>query len=468
MPADPAASRVRRPPSASEPGAAPLGPIGVAAVRTRFPALKRTQGGRSYVFLDGPGGTQVPQATIEATAQYLRHSNANHDGAFATSEESDALLARAHAAAADFLGAEPHEVAFGQNMTTLTFAVSRAIGRTLSAGDEIVVTRLDHDANVAPWLALEEERGAVVRWVEIRPDDCTLDLDGLERSIGRRTKVVAVGMASNAVGTINPVERIVAMARAAGALTYVDAVHAAPHLPIDVAALGADFLVCSPYKFFGPHLGLLYGRGDLLERLASYKVRPAPDGPPGKWETGTLPGEALAGLLGTFDYLEWLGGTYGGTAATLTGPDADSTGRRARLRAAMAVIRATERVLARRALAELADVPGLKLRGITDPDRVDERVPTFAFTMSGRAPRDIAAELGRQGVAVWDGDFYAWELIRALDLAGSGGLIRAGLVHYNTTAEVDRLVEVLLGIARTRSREGGLLRSRSQRRPQEG
>jgi cysteine desulfurase family protein (TIGR01976 family) len=468
VPADPATTRTSRPPSPSDLEIAPLGPIGVAAVRARFPALKRQQGGRSYVFLDGPGGTQVPQTTIDAASEYLRHSNANHDGAFATSQESDALLARAHAEAADFLGAEPHEVVFGQNMTTLTFAVSRAIGRTISAGDEIVVTRLDHDANVAPWLALEEERGAVVRWVEIRPDDCTLDLDGLARAIGRRTKVVAVGMASNAVGTINPIEQIVAMARAAGALTYVDAVHAAPHLPMDAAALGADFLVCSPYKFFGPHLGLLYGRGDLLERLSPYKVRPAPDHPPGRWESGTLPGEALAGLLGTFTYLEWLGEKYGGPAAGSTDPDAGAAGRRARLRAAMAVIRATERGLARRALIALGDVPGLKLRGITDPDRMDERVPTFAFTMSGRTPREVAAELGRQGVAVWDGDFYAWELIRALGLAGSGGLTRVGLVHYNTTAEIDRLVEVLLGIARTRSRESRLLRGHSQRGSQGG
>jgi cysteine desulfurase family protein (TIGR01976 family) len=456
------------PSSPASSAAAPLGPMGVAAVRARFPALARKQRGRSYVYLDGPGGTQMPQAAIEASAEYLRHSNANHGGAFATSEESDALIARAHATAAEFLGAEPHEIVFGQNMTTLTFAASRAIGRTLSAGDEIVVTRLDHDANVAPWLALEEERGAVVRWVEIRQEDCTLDMDGLARAIGRRTKLVAVGIASNAVGTINPIERIVAMARAAGALTYVDAVHAAPHMPIDAGSLGADFLVCSPYKFFGPHLGLLYGRGDLLERLAPYKVRPAPDEPPGKWETGTLPGEALAGLLGTFAYLEWLGEKYGGPALGLSGADAATATARERMRAGMAVIRATERVLARRALAALGDVPGLKLRGITDPARLDERVPTFGFTMSGRTPREIAAELGRQGVAVWDGDFYAWELIRALGLAGSGGLVRAGFVHYNTTAEIDRLVEVLLGIARTRSRENRLLRGPSQGRSEDG
>jgi cysteine desulfurase family protein (TIGR01976 family) len=455
------------PPSSGAP-AAPLGPMGLAAVRARFPALKRMQGNHSYVYLDGPGGTQVPQAVLDAMTGYLRHSNANHDGAFATSEESDALLARAHAAAADFLGAEPHEIVFGQNMTTLTFAVSRAIGRTLSAGDEIVVTRLDHDANIAPWLALEEERGAVVRWVEIRPDDCTLDMESLSRAISRRTKVVAVGLASNAVGTVNPIERIVAMARAAGALTYVDAVHAAPHLAIDVASLGADFLVCSPYKFFGPHMGLLYGRGDLLDRLSAYKVRPASDTAPHKWETGTLPGEALAGLLGTFAYLEWLGEKYGGPSVGLAGPDTEAASNRDRLRAAIAVIRATEAILTRRALMALGDVPGLKLRGIVEADRLDERVPTFAFTMSGRTPREVATELGRQGVAVWDGDFYAWELVKALGLAGSGGLIRVGLVHYNTTVEIDRLVEVLLDIARTRSRESRLLRGPAERRPQDG
>lgn len=413
---------------------------GLATVRAEFPALSRRHDGHAYSYLDGPGGTQVPRRTIDAMTRYLERSNANHEGAFPTSEESDAILAAAHAAAADFLGAAgPGEVAFGQNMTTLTFAVSRAIGRTLRPGDEIVVTRLDHDANVAPWLALEEERGAVGRWVDIRPEDCTLDLDGLERALGPRTRLVAVGLASNAVGTVNPVRRIVEMAHAAGAWTYVDAVHAAPHLPIDVAALDTDFLVCSPYKFFGPHLGLLFGKAERLDELASYKVRPAPGEPPGKWETGTLPGESIAGLLGTFEYLAWLGRTFGG--ATATAPLREA------LAAAMLTVRATERELALRALAALGGLPGLKLRGIADPARVDERVPTFAFTLDGRTPREVASELGARGIAVWDGDYYAYELIRALDLAESGGMVRVGLAHYNEPAEIDRLAEALREIA---------------------
>jgi cysteine desulfurase family protein (TIGR01976 family) len=414
-----------------------LDPLGKAAVRAEFPALGRRHGGRQYVYLDGPGGTQVSRRTIDAITAYLERSNANHEGAFPTSEESDAVLAGAHKAAADFIGAaDASEVLFGANMTTLTFAFSRAVGRTLRPGDEIVVTRLDHDANVAPWLALEEERGAVVRWVDIRPSDCTLDLGGLERSIGPRTRLVAVGLASNAVGTINPVERVIEMAHAVGAWVYVDAVHAAPHIALDVAGLGTDFLVCSPYKFFGPHLGLLYGRRELLERLDAYRVRPAGDEPPGKWETGTQSGEALAGLTGTFEYLEWLGRTFGGAGEAQT--------RRQRLAAAMSVIQATERELAMRALTALGGVPGLHLRGIVDPARLAERVPTFAFTLDGHSPREIATHLGRRGIAVWDGDYYAYELIRALGLAESGGMVRVGLTHYNEPEEIDRLVEALL------------------------
>ncbi|MGD0018315.1 MAG: cysteine desulfurase-like protein [Candidatus Limnocylindrales bacterium] len=449
MPADSTHPDPGSPGSASFDGrpGAPLTEAAIGAVRAQFPALSREQNGRPYVYLDGPGGTQVPRRTIDAMVDYLRRCNANHEGAFATSEESDAMLAEVHAAAADYLGAaDPGEVVFGQNMTTLTFAMSRAIGRTLKAGDEVVVTRLDHDANVAPWLALEEERGVRVRWVGIREEDCTLDLGGLERALGPRTRLVAVGLASNAVGTLNPIPRIVEMAHAAGAVTYVDAVHAAPHVLLDVAVLGTDFLVCSPYKFFGPHLGLLYGRRDRLERLAAYKVRPAPNVPPGKWETGTLPGESLAGLLATFEYLEWLGATYGASGAA-----SGAATRRARFLAAMAVIGATEQGLARRALTALGGVPGLKLRGIVDPNRLAERVPTFAFTLAGCSPREVATELGRRGIAVWDGDYYAYELIRALGLAQSGGMVRAGFVHYNTPAEIDRLVEALGEIAGSRS-----------------
>ena len=419
-------------------------PMGIgsalASVRAEFPALSRRHGSGTYSYIDGPGGTQVPRRAIEAMTRYLERSNANHEGAFPTSQESDAILAEAHAAAADFLGAaSPDEVVFGQNMTTLTFAVSRAVGRTLHAGDEVVVTRLDHDANVAPWLALEEERGVTVRWVGIRDSDCTLDPADLEQAIGPHTRVVAVGLASNAVGTINPIPRIVEMAHAVGAWTYVDAVHAGPHIPIDVTALDTDFLVCSPYKFFGPHLGMLYGKLERLEQLASYKVRPAPDEPPGKWETGTLPGESIAGLLGTFEYLAWLGREFGAAG--------DASTRRETLAAAMRAIRATERGLALHALEALGGVPGLTLRGITDPARIDERVPTFAFTLDGWTPRDVAAEMGKRGIAVWDGDYYAYELIRALGLAESGGMVRVGFVHYNDPDEIERLAQALRDLA---------------------
>jgi len=428
-----------------EPGhdpSAALSDAGRRLVRAEFPALSRLHGDRPYVYLDGPGGTQVPRRTVEAILSYLGRSNANHEGAFPTSEESDAVLAAAHAAGADFVGAaDVAEIVFGPNMTTLTFAFSRAIGRTLRAGDEIVVTRLDHDANVAPWLALQEERGAVIRWVDIRMADCTLDLDGLARSIGRRTRLVAVGLASNAVGTINPVRSVIELAHAVGALVYVDAVHAAPHLPLDVVALDTDFLVCSPYKFFGPHLGMLYGRRQHLDRLEAYKVRPAEDGGSGKWETGTQSGEALAGLTGTFEYMEWLGRSFGRAGEEAT--------RRERLTAAMNVIRETERGLVLRALGALGGVTGLHLRGILDPARLEERVPTFAFTLDGHSPREIATYLGRQGIAVWDGDYYAYELIRALGLAPSGGMVRVGLTHYNEPDEIDRLVEALTELGRT-------------------
>lgn len=410
--------------------------LDVAAVRDHFPSLRRTLDGRPVAYLDGPGGTQVPRSCIQAISDYLERSNANHGGAFAASVETDALLDEVHAAGADFLGAESgNEIVFGPNMTTLTFAMSRALGRELRPGDEIVVTRLDHDANVAPWLAVAEDRGARVRWLELGDDGATLDLDGLERVITDRTRVVAIGLASNALGTVTDVARVIRAAHAVGALAYVDAVHAAPHLPIDVRQLDADVLVTSPYKFFGPHSGMLYGRRELLERLTAYRVRPAGDALPGKWETGTANHEALAGLLGTFAYLEEVGAAYGGAA--------HATDRHTRLHAAMTTIRDHERGLSAAVLERLAGVPGLRLYGITDPARLDERVPTFSFTLAGHSSQAVAAHLASRAISVWDGDFYAWEVVRALGLAGSGGLVRIGLVHYNTLQEVDRLVEAL-------------------------
>ncbi len=415
--------------------------LDAAALRAHFPALSRTLDGRPIAYLDGPGGTQVPRACTEAITAYLERSNANHGGAFTASIETDAVLDEAHVAAADFLGAhDPSEIVFGPNMTTLTLSMSRALGRTWQPGDEIVVTRLDHDANVAPWLAVAEDRELTVRWVDLADDGASLDLDGLQAALSERTRLVAVGLASNALGTVTDVGRVVEAAHAAGALVYVDAVHAAPHLPIDVAALRADFLVCSPYKFFAPHLGMLYGRAEHLERLPAYRVRPAGDEPPGKWETGTQNHEALAGLLGTFGYLERLGAAFGDVGAV--------DDRRGRLRAAMAAIHAHERELSAGTLDRLARVPGLRLYGIADPARLDERVPTFAFTLDGHAPRAIAEHLAARAISTWDGDFYAWELVRQLGLADAGGLLRIGLVHYNTLDEVDRLMEALVELQR--------------------
>jgi len=411
--------------------------LDAAAVRDHFPALARLVNGMPVAYLDGAGGTQVTRECIAAMTAYLERSNANHGGAFVASVETDAMLDEAHAATADFLGAaDPDEIAFGANMTTLTFAVSRALGREIGPGDEVVVTRLDHDANVAPWLAMAEDRGATVRWLELAADRATLDLDSLERVVTDRTRIVAVGLASNALGSITDVRRVTDAAHAVGAIACIDAVHAAPHLPIDVAALGADLLACSPYKFFAPHLGALWGRRELLERLPAYRVRPAGEALPGKWETGTQNHEALAGLLGTFGYLEMLGVAYGDAAAT--------DDRRTKLRAAMTAIRAHERSLSAGTLDRLAAVPGLRVHGLTDQARLDERVPTFSVTLDGHHPRAIAQHLASRAISTWDGDFYAWELVRALGLDEAGGLLRIGLVHYNTLDEVDRLVEALL------------------------
>jgi len=409
--------------------------LDVDAVREHFPGLRRTEDGRQVVFLDGPAGSQLPVECLNAMTQYVETANANHGGAFGTSRETDQLVAEVRAAAADFLGAhEPDEVAFGANMTTITFAVSRALARDMHAGDEIVVSRLDHDANIAPWLAIAEDRGLRVRWIEVCEDDCTLDLDALEEVIGERTRLVAVGLASNAVGTLNDVGRVVELAHAYGALVYVDAVHAAPHIPLDVSALRADLLVCSPYKFYAPHLGLLYGRLEVLERLAAYHVRPAGDRPPGKFETGTQPFELLAGLLGTFDYLATLGRAYGRPAGE---------GRRAALIAAMGTIRAYERELMAPLLEGLASIRGLRVHGITQPSRFEERVPTFALTIDGYHPRRLAEHLAGRAINTWDGDMYAMELIRALGLDDSGGVLRVGLMHYTTLGDVERLLDAL-------------------------
>ncbi|MGH2466480.1 MAG: cysteine desulfurase-like protein [Candidatus Limnocylindrales bacterium] len=417
----------------------------VAAVRARFPALAREQEGQPVVFLDGPGGSQVPAAVIDAMAGYLRDTNANAGGAFATSRESDAIVAEAHAAVADLLGAaSADEVKFGPNMTTLTFGLSRAIGATLRPGDEIVITRLDHEADRSPWQLAAADAGAVVREVDIDPTDGTLRLEGsggLDALLGPRTRLVAVGLASNALGTINPAAEIGRRAHAVGALVFVDAVHFAPHGSIDVQSLGADFLVCSAYKFFGPHVGVLWGRPELLDGLPAYKVRPAHD----RWETGTPDQEGLAGTLAAVEYLADLGRRF--EPASQGAPAGSAADRRAALVEAMRAVAAWEADLSRRFLEGAATVPGLRLWGIGDPARVAERTPTFALRLAGWTPRALAEELGRRGLFSWDGDFYATTLIERLGLADSGGVVRVGFAHYTTPAEVDRLLEELRALA---------------------
>lgn len=413
----------------------------LSAVRSQFPALRQTDDyGRPFVFLDGPGGTQVPQAVIDAMADYLVRANANTHGLYATSRCSDQMIEEARRAVADFLNAaSAEEIVFGPNMTTLAFGLSRAIGRTLRPGDEVVVTRLDHDANISPWLALAEQ-GAHIRWADFRPDDCTLDMDQLASLITERTRLVAVGYASNAVGTINDVKRIGQLAHAVGAWLFVDAVHYAPHGPIDVQAIDCDFLACSAYKFFGPHVGVLYGRYALLEQLPAYKVRPAGDQPPDKFETGTKNHEGLAGTLAAINYLAELGARYG---ASFAGQFSSFGGRRLQLKTAMAAIRAYERPLAERLLTGLQATSGITIYGITDVNRFDERVPTISFRMQGLTPAQVAERLGEVGIFVWDGNYYALAVTQRLGVEESGGMVRVGIVHYNTAEEVDRLLAEL-------------------------
>ncbi len=370
-------------------------------VRSQFPSLAQTVNGKPAVFLDGPGGTQVPQGVIEAISDYLTTSNANTCGAYATSRRTNAIIDAARVAMADFLGCDPDEIVFGPNMTTLTYAMSRAIGREIGPGNEIVLTHLDHDANISPWRALEET-GTTVRFAEINQEDCTLDMNDLAHKITGHTRVVAVGYASNAVGTINPVHQIVKLAHDRGALAYIDAVHYAPHGPIDVRALDCDFLVCSTYKFFGPHMGVLYGKREHLKRLQPYKVRANTEATPNRWEWGTLNHECIAGITACLDYLADLGRRIDPPAS-----------------------------------------PGLKTYGITDPHRFDQRCPTIAVRIAGHTPLELATALGERGFFTWDGNYYALNLAERLDVEKDGGFLRIGLVHYNTSEELDRLLLAL-------------------------
>jgi cysteine desulfurase family protein (TIGR01976 family) len=411
--------------------------LDLSAIRSQFISLSR-----QAIFLDNPGGTQIAQPSIDRINQYLVECNANHGGAFATSIASDAMLEEAHHAMADFYNAaSPEEIIFGNNMTTLTLHISRSISREWKEGDEIVVTRLDHDANVTPWVLVAQDRGVKVNWVDFDVEEGTLRLDDLQKALERKPRLFAVGYAANGLGTINPVAKIIKMAHEAGTLVYVDAVQYAPHGPIDVQKLDCDFLVSSAYKFFGPHAGILYGKRELLEKLFAYKVRPATNELPGKFETGTQNHEGIAGVLGAVEYFQWVGREFGNKSI-----EGDYQGRRLELKQAMTAIHAYELELGRALLAALGSVPGLHLYGLTDLSRIEDRVATFSFRPKDLHPRLVAEKLAQQEIYVWDGNYYALNTTERLGVEDRGGMVRVGAVHYNTLEEVEQLKEALLQI----------------------
>jgi cysteine desulfurase family protein (TIGR01976 family) len=412
--------------------------LDIAELRAQFPAL--AAGGDNRVFADAPGGTQVPGSVIAAMSDYLAASNANTGGAFPTSEHTDEVIGEARRAAADFLGGAPQEIVFGPNMTTLSFALARSLEHTLTSGDEIVVTELDHDANIAPWLAAADQTGATVRTVALEAPRCTIGLDDFAATLGPRTRVVALTLASNAVGTITPAREMAGLARETGAVVVVDGVHFAQHQRIDVASLGADVVFCSPYKFFGPHLGVMWARRDFLESLHAYRVRPSSSAIPESWETGTRNHEALAGLTAAIDYIAALGhGTRGGAGS-----------RRGAVGRAFESIVAHESQLSKRFLDGVLELDGVAVYGLTGPDELRERTPTFALSFSNLAPRRAATELGARGIYVWDGNYYALALMEALGLEATGGAVRIGFCHYNTIEEVERVVAEVEDLSRIR------------------
>lgn len=407
--------------------------LDVKRIRGQFPALTRTHNGASVAYFDGPAGSQVPKSVADAVSSYLLYSNANRGGPIATSRETDGLFVSAQQAVADFVGAsEADEIVFGPNMTSLTYRLSDALADTWSPGDEVVVSRLDHDANVTPWVQAAESAGVIVRWIDVNLDDCTLDWDQFESLLNERTKLVAVGYASNATGTINPIARLCRAVRSAcSALVCVDAVHYAPHGLIDVAEIDCDFLLCSAYKFFGPHVGVLWGRQDLLQSLQPRKLRPSPGSVPDCWMTGTQNHEGIAGIEAAIEYI-----------AALHDPDSTDLPRRRRLAASFREIRAYEREIARVLIDGLNDLPGVKIWGIGDPQRLAERVPTVSLTCRTHTPCHLATELADCGLFTWSGNHYALPFTEAAGLEPDGTL-RIGLLHYNTRDEVVRLLESL-------------------------
>lgn len=416
--------------------------LNLDVIRQQFPSLNR-----SAIFFDNPGGTQIAKQSLDRITKYLIENNANHEGAFATSIASDAVLDEAHRAMADFYNAaSPEEIIFGNNMTTLTLHMSRSISRDWKEGDEIVLTRLDHDANVTPWVLAAQDKGVKINWVNFDVEDGTLQLDDLQKALERKPKLVAVGYASNSLGTVNPVEKITKMAHDAGALVYVDAVQYAVHGGIDVQKLGCDFLVSSSYKYFGPHAGILYGKRDLLENLFAYKVRPATNHLPGKFETGTQNHEGIAGVLGAVEYFEWLGKEFGEPYVDGLREEGYS-GRKLLLKQATTAIHAYEFELSRALLSTLETVPGLRLFGNTDVRRLDERIATFSFRIGDMNPRVVAEKLAAENIYVWDGNYYAINVTERLGLEDKGGMVRVGAVHYNTLDEVAKLGDALKKIA---------------------
>lgn len=412
--------------------------LNLNVIRQQFPALNRPA-----IFFDNPGGTQIAKQSLDRINHYLIESNANHEGAFATSIASDAVLDEAHRAMADFYNASsPEEIVFGNNMTTLTLYISRSISREWKEGDEIVLTRLDHDANVTPWVLAAQDRGVKINWIDFDVEDGTLKLDQLQQVLERKPRLLAVGYASNALGTINPVAKIIKMAHDAGTQVYIDAVQFAPHGPIDVQKLDCDFLVSSAYKFFGPHAGILFGKHDLLENLFAYKVRPATNHLPGKFETGTQNHEGIAGVLGAIEYFEWIGKEFG-DATSLS----EYSGRRLELKKGLTAIHKYELELGRALLATLESIPGLRLYGLTDPNRLEDRVATFSFRLKDMNPRVVAEKLAAEGIYVWDGNYYAINVSERLGVEDHGGMVRVGAAHYNTLEEVKQLGEVLKKIS---------------------
>ena len=407
--------------------------LDINSIRSQFPALSKP-----FIYFDTPGGTQIAQQSLERITRYLVDTNANHGGSFKTSQDSDIIIDQTREAMADFINAKrPEEIVFGANMTTLTFNISRSLGHWLKKGDTIVVTRMDHDGNVSPWLKLAEDIGCNIHWVDFDVEDFTYKMEDIEAALATKPRIFALNYASNLLGTINPVKKIIKMAHDAGSLVYVDAVQYTPHGAIDVQDLDCDFLACSAYKFFGPHISVLYGKYDLLDKLPAYKVRPASDDPPCKFETGTGCFENVAGLLGTLEYFEWLGKTFGTDYKSAL--EGKYSGRRLVYKQAMAALQDYELELDRRLIKVLQGLPGITIFGITDLSRLDERVPTFSFTLPGITPLEVAERLGKMGIFVWDGNNYGLSITLRLGLEDKGGVIRVGASHYHTLDEIDRL-----------------------------